>query len=96
MALGGYTSNHNVIYFRKYHVVWTPKYRRSVLVGEVAKRCQTPLRQVAAKYDAEKIALALMRNRVHLLCEVGPPVGVPRLVKNIQGSSFVSTVGERL
>ncbi|WP_195837092.1 transposase, partial [Sharpea porci] len=26
-----YKSNHNVVYSCKYHVVWCPKYRRSVL-----------------------------------------------------------------
>jgi putative transposase len=38
MALEGYKSNNNVVYSSKYHCVWTPKYRRSVLV--VAARVQ--------------------------------------------------------
>jgi len=28
MALEGYKSNNNVVYSSKYHVVFTPKYRR--------------------------------------------------------------------
>ncbi|PYY12641.1 MAG: hypothetical protein DMG69_00600 [Acidobacteria bacterium] len=47
MALEGYKSNHNVVYSSKYHCVWTPKYRRAVLVGPSAKRCEQVLRQVA-------------------------------------------------
>ncbi|PYY10709.1 MAG: hypothetical protein DMG69_05845 [Acidobacteria bacterium] len=35
------------IYSSKYHCVWTPKYRRAVLVGPIAKRCEQVLRQVA-------------------------------------------------
>jgi len=34
MALEGYKANNNVVYSSKYHVVWTPKYRRPVLLGE--------------------------------------------------------------
>jgi REP element-mobilizing transposase RayT len=34
----GYKSNKNVVYGSKYHVIWCPKYRRKVLVGDIAKR----------------------------------------------------------
>jgi len=87
MVLEGYKSNHNVVYSSKYHVVWTPKYRRPVLVGPVAKRCQALIRQVAAKYDAEIMALEIVPDHVHLLCEVDPQFGIHRLVKNIKGVS---------
>ena len=87
MALEGYKSNHNVVYSSKYHVVWTPKYRRSVLVGSVAKRCEQVIRQVAKKYQAEIIALEIMPDQVHLLCEVDPQFGIHRLVKQLKGVS---------
>jgi hypothetical protein len=41
-------SNHNVVYSSKYDGVWTPKYRRSVLGGVVAERCEGVIRQVAS------------------------------------------------
>ena len=87
MALEGYKSNNHVIYSCKYHVVWTPKYRRPVLVGATAKRCQALIRQVAEKYDAEIFALEILSDHVHLLGEVDPQFGIHRLVKNIAVSS---------
>ena len=87
MALEGYKSNNNVVYSSKYHVVRTPKYRRPVLVGPITKRCEQAIRRVAAKYDAEIIALEIMPDQVHLLCEVDPQLGIHRLVKNIKGVS---------
>ena len=87
MALEGYKSNNHVIYSCKYHVVWTPKYRRPVLVGATAKRCQALIRQVAEKYDAEVFALEILSDRVHLFCEVDPQFGIHRLVKNIKAVS---------
>jgi putative transposase len=87
MALEGYKSNHNVVYSSKYHVVWTPKYRRPGLVGAIAKRCEPWIRQIAARYDAEIIALEIMSAPVPLLCEVDPQFGIPRLVKNSKGAS---------
>ena len=83
----GYKSNNNVVYSSKYHCVWTPKYRRAVLVGPMAKRCEQVIRQVAAKYKAEIIALAIMPDPVHVLVEIDPPFGIHRLVKNLKGVS---------
>ena len=87
MALEGYKSNNNVVYSSKYHVVWTPKYRRPVLVGVIAERCEAMIRQVATKYQAEIIALEIMPDHVHLLVEVDPQFGIHRLVKNLKGVS---------
>jgi REP-associated tyrosine transposase len=87
VALKGYKSNLNVVYSSKYHVVWCPKYRRPVLVGQIAKRCEGLIRQVAEHYNAEVIALEVMPDHVHLLVEVDPQFGIHRLVKNIKGAS---------
>jgi putative transposase len=85
--LEGYKSNNNVVYSSKYHVVWCPKYRRKVLEGRIAKRCEQILRQTAKKYRAEVIALEIMPDHVHLLVEIDPQLGIHRLVKNLKGVS---------
>jgi REP-associated tyrosine transposase len=87
MAMEGYKANNNVVYSSKYHCVWTPKYRRPVLVGPIAKRCQQVIRQVAAKYKAEIFALEIMPDHVHVLVEVDPQFGIHRLVKHLKGVS---------
>jgi putative transposase len=64
-----------------------PQYRRSVLVGRMAKRCEQVMRQTAEKYRAEIIALEIMPDQVHGLVEVDPQFGIRRLVKNLKGVS---------
>jgi putative transposase len=76
-----------VVYSSKYHCVWTPKYRRRVLVGPIAKRCEQVMRQTAKKYRAAIIALEIMPDHVPVLVEVDPQFGIPRLVKNLKGVS---------
>ena len=83
----GYKSNHNVVYSSQYHCVWTPKYRRAVLVESIAKRCEQVIRQVAAKYKAEIMALEIMPDHVHVLVEVDQQFGIHRLGKNMKGVS---------
>ena len=66
---------------------WCPKYRRKVLEGKIAKRCEQVIRKTAAKYRAEIIALEIMPDHVHLLIEIDPQFGIHRLIKNIKGVS---------
>jgi REP element-mobilizing transposase RayT len=75
------------VYSSKYHCVWTPQYRRSVLVGPIAKRCEQVMRQTAEKYRGEIIAWEIMPDHVHVLVEVDPQFGIHRLVKNLKGVS---------
>jgi putative transposase len=81
----GYKSNNNVVYSSKYHVIWCPKYRRKVLVGDIAKRLKEIMRKTALKYRADIIALEIMPDHVHMLCEVDPQLGIHRFVKHIKG-----------
>ena len=82
-----YKSNHNVYFSCKYHVVWCPKYRRKVLVEQVAKRLEEIIREVCKEHQAEILSLEIMPDHVHLLVEVDPQFGIHRLVKLIKGRS---------
>lgn len=80
-----YRSNNNVVYSCRYHVIWRPKYRRPVLVPEVAERLKQVIRAVADECGAEVIELEVMPDHVHLLVEVDPQFGVHKLVRKMKG-----------
>ena len=82
-----YKSNHNVVYSCKYHVVWCPKYRRSVLVRGVDERLKILIHDVASERRAEVIELEVMPDHVHLLCEVDPQFGIHKFIKQVKGRS---------
>src|SRR5947207_15541879 len=87
----GYKSNKNVVYSTKYHVIWCPKYRRKVLVGDIAKRLEEIMRKTALKYRAEISALEIVPDQVHLLGELDPQNGIHRFVKRIKGVRNMSS-----
>ena len=60
-------STHNVYFSCKYHVVWCPKYRRKVLIEQVAKRLEQIIREVCKEHRAEVLSLEIMSDHVHLL-----------------------------
>ena len=82
-----YKSHNNVVYSCKYHIVWCPKYRRSVLVNGVDTRLKTIIQDVCTESYAELLRLEVMPDHVHLLVEVDPQYGIHRLVRAIKGRS---------
>src|SRR5438046_9673657 len=90
----GYKSNKNIVYSSKYHVIWCPKYRRKVLVGDIAKRLEEIMRKTALKYRAEISALEIVPDHAHMLCEVDPQFGIQRFVKNIKGVMLYVLINE--
>lgn len=82
-----YKSNANVIYSCKYHVVWCPKYRKSVLVDGADVRLKEVIQSVAKECQSEILELEVMPDHVHLLVEVDPQFGIHRLIKLMKGRS---------
>ncbi len=82
-----FKSNHNVVYSCKYHVIFCPKYRRSVLVNGIDVRLKEIIEQVAAEFRCDILQLEIMPDHVHLLCEVDPQFGVHKFVKYVKGRS---------
>ena len=80
-----YKSNNNVVYSCRYHVVFCPKYRRSVLVDGVDERFKQIARQVADELHFDIIEMEVMPDHVHMLLEVDPQLGIHRAVKRIKG-----------
>ncbi|MDF5723488.1 MAG: IS200/IS605 family transposase [Rhizonema sp. PD37] len=80
-----FKSNNNVVYSCKYHVVWTPKYRRGVLKDGVDTRLKQLLHQIAKEIHVEIIEMEIMPDDVHLLIEVDPQLGIHKAVKRLKG-----------
>lgn len=82
-----YKTNNNVVYSCKYHVVWCPKYRRSVLVDGIDIRLKEIIEEVCREHNFDLIEMEVMPDHVHLLLEVDPQYGIHRAIKAIKGKS---------
>lgn len=80
-----YKSNNNIVYSCKYHVVFCPKYRRKVLVGDVKSRLKELIQQICADHHIDLLEMEVMPDHVHLLLEVDPQYGIHKAVKTIKG-----------
>ncbi len=85
-----YRSNNNIVFACYFHVVWSTKYRRSVLVNSVDERLKQVIADVCQERKAFIVAMEVMPDHVHLLVDVDPQFGICQLVKLIKGrSSFL-------
>ena len=82
-----YKSNRNVVFSCNYHVVFCPKYRRKVLVGNVESRLKAIVDEVALETETDILEMEVMADHVHLLVGVDPQFGVHRFVKRVKGRS---------
>ena len=85
--MSNFKSNNNIIYSCHYHIVWCPKYRRSVLTEDIASRLKIIIQGCAEELKCEIIEMEVMLDHVHLLVEVDPQFGIHRLVKMLKGRS---------
>jgi putative transposase len=71
----------HAVYDLKYHIVWTPKYRKELLVGEVAQAVQDLFHPIAAAYDMEIDTMEVMADHVHVFLSAPPRYAPARIVQ---------------
>ncbi|ACK69235.1 transposase IS200-family protein [Gloeothece citriformis PCC 7424] len=70
-----------------YHLVWIPKRRKKVLMGDVEKRLRQIIWDVALEKEWNIIALEIMPDHVHLFINVPPNIAPHDVAKAIKGRS---------
>lgn len=80
-----YKTDGKVIYSCQYHVIFCPKYRRSVLIGKIEPRLKQLIKQKEQEYHFEVLEMEVMPDHVHLLLDVNPKYGVYDVVNHIKG-----------
>jgi putative transposase len=85
--LNSYKSGRNVVYSCKYHIVFTPKLRRKVLINGVDARLEEILKQLCLEMEVELIEFEIMPEHVHLLVDINPSFGVNQFISKLKGRS---------
>ena len=65
----------------KYHLVWIPKYRKHILVGEVAQYTKEVLQRIADEYGMWVDMMEVMEDHVHVFLEVPPRYSPAQVVQ---------------
>jgi len=71
----------------KVHLVWIPKYRKSVLIGPVAVRTRDILRQIAMEHELDIISGKVASDHVHMFIGYRPTQNISKIVQWLKGIS---------
>ncbi len=82
-----YRSSAHTCYDIKYHFVWTTKYRKAVLTGQVAFRLRELVREVCRTNDIEILQGHVSRDHVHILVSALPNMSASKIMQYIKGKS---------
>lgn len=80
-----YKTDGTYIYSCQYHVIFTTKYRRRVLIQNIAEKLKTLIIEKQAEYNYEVLEMETMEDHVHLLLDVNPKKGIYSIVCKIKG-----------
>ena len=82
-----YRSSAHTRFDIKYHFVWTTKYRKAVLTGQVAIRLRELVREVCRTNDIEILQGHVSRDHVHILVSAPPNMSASKIMQYIKGKS---------
>ena len=69
------------------HIVFTTKYRKPALSGEVATRVRDLIREICAQHEGKMMKGHVAKDYVHLLVSIPPQVTIGRLLQWLKGKT---------
>ena len=71
----------------KYHIVFTPKYRRKIIYNQLKEDIRDILKQLCAYKGVEIIEGHLMPDHIHMLVSIPPKMSVSSFMGYLKGKS---------
>lgn len=82
-----YRKNCHSKYDLKVHLIWIPKYRKRVLVGNVAERARDLLKQISLDNEIHIISGKVAADHVHMFVSYRSQMAVSKIVQYLKGAS---------
>lgn len=82
-----WTTSNKAVYNIGYHLIWCPKYRRKVLVDQVAIRLKELLTEKATELGLIIDTMEILPDHVHLCVKAKPIHGPHYIVQQLKGHS---------
>lgn len=80
-----YQRDEHRIHLIVYHLIWCPKRRKKVLVGEIAKDCRKLIEAKMLERGWPVVELAIEPDHVHLFARAWPTTSAHEIIKTCKG-----------
>ena len=81
------TYGRGYVYSLQYHLVWCTKYRKGVLVGNIAEEIQASLKTTAEELGIAIDVMEVMPDHIHMLIHAKPQLRLSDAIKIMKGNS---------
>ena len=82
-----YNTGKHCVFYHRYHLVWSTKYRYKVLRGDVRLRVREVIRQVCDQNGVDILKGVLSSDHVHMFVSVPPKIAISDLMRKVKGRS---------
>ena len=82
-----YDTGSHCVFYHRYHLVWSTKYRYKVLTGDIRLRVRAICRPVCREQGVDIIRGVLSSDHVHMFVSVPPKLPISDLVRLMKGRS---------
>jgi putative transposase len=80
-----YQRDEHRVHLVVFHLVWTPKRRKPVLVGSVAKDCKELIESKCLEKGWVILQLAIQPDHIHLFVRAWPDTSASEIIKECKG-----------
>jgi putative transposase len=80
-----YKTDKRLVYSCQYHIIFCPKYRRSVLKDGIDERMKQLILEKQDEYEYTVLGMEVMPDHTHLLLDINPKIGVYTVLSKIKG-----------
>ena len=80
-----YDKGKHCVFYHRYHLVWSTKYRYKLLRGDLQVRVRDIVRQVCAENGVEILKGVVSSDHVHVFVSIPPKLAVSDLMRRIKG-----------
>ncbi len=89
-----YDTGKHCVYYHRYHLVWSTKYRYEMLQGDVRRRVRAICKQVCREKGVDIIHGVLSKDHIHMFVSVPPKLAISDLVRLMKGRSAYKVLRE--
>ena len=87
--MSGFQKLSHVLWYCRYHIVFTPKYRYQILKGKIGKFVYKSIYAQTERSGCQVVELNVRPDHVHLLVKIPPEVPFSTLMGNIKGKTAI-------
>ena len=80
-----YDTGSHCVFYHRYHLVWSTKYRYKVLTGVVAERVRELVRETCEAFEIRIIKGVVSKDHVHILVSCPPTLAPSEVMRRIKG-----------